>query len=153
VSILLAVLLVLLPLIDSGESSARSVIDKLVSAECDEMIFVMQPNGEPARDEDGATIMKWPGAFCGWQMTEIGVENGWSGRARVQISIGCDGVTDLSKSQETEYWYRVNIEDGTLLAKDHVEISPHLIRSGTWVPEFFDPKCFEDDTSGQPPLI
>jgi hypothetical protein len=146
---LFVALLAFLPFIDSGESEVRTVVSQLVNAECNALLYELDDNLDTKLDEDGDPIMKWPGAFCGWQMTDIGVTNGWSAHARVQVSIGCDGFRDLSHTQETEYWYRVNLEDGTLLEKERIDISPHLIRSGTWVPEFFDPACLEGDTSWQ----
>ncbi len=137
---MLSLVLAALLLIDSGDFVARGTIDKVVSDECDALVFELDENGAFQRDEDGAIVMRWPGAFCGWQMTDVSSVDGIV-TARVQVSIGCDGVRDLSTAQETEFWYSVKIEDGSLVRKDRIDFSPQLVRNGTRVAEFTDPEC------------
>lgn len=135
-------------MIDSWDTLQRQVITEAAFDDCDRLIYITNEYGELQLDTDNNPTARWRGTYCGVQSTDYS-EHGGIVEARVQISIGCDNETPRESGlvyglQEKEYTYVVRIDDGTVLRREPIEISPHLIKNNTWVREFRDPDCRKD---------
>lgn len=132
-------------MIDSGDSFQRQIITEVALLDCNKLINITDEQGRFKVNEFGGPIFRWPGTYCGVQSTDYNEYDDLI-EARVQLSIGCEGELPSEDGkiyglQEKEYKYIVRFDDGAVIRREPIEISPHLIRAGTWVREFQDPQC------------